>query len=74
VPNFCIDVTGYEDVKRRAILAYESQFLRNPKNMGVESWLSGALVYFGSRIGTAAAEPFFAKEPLGLGGLDGLVF
>ena len=74
VPNFCINVTGYEDVKRRAILAYESQFLRNPKNMGVESWLSGALVYFGSRIGTAAAEPFFAKEPLGLGGLDGLVF
>lgn len=69
VPNFCIDVTGFEDVKRRAILAYESQFLRNPKNADVESWLTGALSYFGSRIGVRAAEPFYAKEPLGLTGL-----
>lgn len=73
-PNFCIDVTGYEDVKRRAIIAYESQFLRNPRNTDVEKWLAGALSYFGSRIGVAAAEPFFAKEPLGLAGLEGLVF
>ncbi|MDX2116453.1 MAG: bacillithiol biosynthesis deacetylase BshB1 [Planctomycetota bacterium] len=73
VPNFCIDVTGYEDTKRRAILAYESQFLRNPRNTGVETWLSAALVYFGSRIGARAAEPFYATEPLGLTDLSSLV-
>jgi hypothetical protein len=29
--------------------------------------------YFGSRIGAAAGEPFFTKEPLGLGSLAGLL-
>lgn len=72
-PNFCIDVTGWEEPKRRAIAAYESQFKSNPRNANVETWLNAALSYFGSRIGTASAEPFFAKEPLGLVGLDGLV-
>ncbi|MBL8746601.1 MAG: PIG-L family deacetylase [Phycisphaerae bacterium] len=72
-PSFLIDVTGFEETKRRAILAYESQFVRNPRNTGVVKWLDAALTYFGSRIGTAAAEPFHAPEPLGLGGVDGLV-
>lgn len=30
-------------------------------------------MYYGSLIGTAHAEPFYTKEPIGLGGLDGLV-
>ncbi len=72
-PSFLIDVTGFEEVKRRSILAYESQFVRNPKNTGVVKWLDAATTYFGSRIGTAAAEPFHAPEPLGLGGVEGLV-
>lgn len=72
-PNFCVDVTGFEAVKRRAVLAYESQFVRNARNADVVKWLDAALVYFGSRIGTAAAEPFYAKEPIGVGGLEGLV-
>jgi hypothetical protein len=29
--------------------------------------------YFGSRIGTAHAEPFFTYEMLGFGGLDQLI-
>lgn len=74
VPNFCVDVTGWEEPKRRALACYESQFARNPNNANVLEWVNGSLMYFGSRIGTRAAEPFFAKEPLGLGGLDGLVF
>lgn len=72
-PSFCIDVTGFEEAKRRAILAYKSQFVLPPQNRPVVEWLNAALVYFGSRIGTAAAEPFFTKEPLGLGSLDSLV-
>jgi hypothetical protein len=38
----------------------------------VMEWLDAAGTYFGSRIGTASAEPFFAREPLGLMSLDSL--
>jgi LmbE family N-acetylglucosaminyl deacetylase len=73
VPNFCVDVTGFEEVKRRAVLAYESQFVKNARNADLDAWLTGALSYFGSRIGTKSAEPFHAQEPLGLMGLEGVV-
>ncbi len=72
-PTFLIDVTGFEDTKRRAIEAYHSQFVLPPRNRPIVQWLDGALRYFGSRIGTEAAEPFFTKEPLGLSGLGELV-
>jgi hypothetical protein len=35
--------------------------------------VQGVTAYFGGRIGTAHAEPFFTHEVLGLGGLDQLV-
>ncbi len=72
-PSFCVDVSGFEETKRRAILAYHSQFVANEKNRGVVEWIDASLRFFGSRIGTAAAEPFFSREPIGLAGLDGLV-
>lgn len=72
-PSFLIDTTAFAAKKRDAVLAYHSQFVANEKNRGVMDWVEAAGKYFGSRIGTAAAEPFFAKEPLGLSGLDGLV-
>jgi hypothetical protein len=58
--------------KRDAILAYESQFVKPEKNREVVKWVDAANVYFGSRIGTAGAEAFFTKEPVGLNSLDGL--
>ncbi len=72
-PTFCIDITGFEDAKRRAVLAYESQFVRNETNRRIVDWVESAGRFFGSRIGTAAAEPFFSREPLGLGSLDSIV-
>jgi LmbE family N-acetylglucosaminyl deacetylase len=72
-PSFLVDITGFEQVKRDAILAYHSQFVANAKNRSVVEWVESAGGYFGSRIGTAAAEPFFAREPIGLSGLTGLV-
>ena len=72
-PNFLMDITGYEQRKRDAIVAYHSQFVVPEKNRKVVEWLDAANLYFGSRIGTAAAEPFFTKEPIGLTGLDSLV-
>lgn len=72
-PMFYLDVTGYEDTKRRAVEAYKSQFAMNPKNRDIGPWVEAGLRYFGSRIGAAAAEPFWTREPIGLSGLSDLV-
>jgi len=72
-PNFLLDITGFESKKREAILAYHSQFVLPEKNRAVVEWVDAAERYFGSRIGTPRAEPFFTREPLGLDGLAGLV-
>ncbi|MDX2118275.1 MAG: PIG-L family deacetylase [Planctomycetota bacterium] len=71
-PNFVIDTTPHAAQKRDAILAYRTQFIDNAKNHGVVEWLDAMGTYFGSRIGTKAGEPFFAKEPLGLSSFAGL--
>ncbi len=78
-PSFCIDVTGYERKKVESMEAYHTQFVApgrigaQPGGRTVEDWVLNSLGYFGSRIGTLYAEPFHTKEPLGLGGLEGLV-
>lgn len=72
-PSFCIDVTGYEEHKRDSIVAYETQFVIPEKNRRVVEWVQSALTYFGSRIGTQSAEPFFTKEPVGLTDLGSLI-
>jgi bacillithiol biosynthesis deacetylase BshB1 len=71
-PSFLFDITGFEQKKREAILAYESQFVKSAANRKVVEWIDAANVYFGSRIGAAAAEPFFTREPIGMTGLDSL--
>jgi bacillithiol biosynthesis deacetylase BshB1 len=71
-PSFLLDITGYESRKRDAIVAYETQFVMPEKNRRVVEWVEHADAYFGSRIGVAAAEPFFAREPIGLRGLSDL--
>jgi bacillithiol biosynthesis deacetylase BshB1 len=71
-PRFLIDVSGSAERKREAILAYRSQFVVPERNRAIVEWIDAANRYFGSRIGTAAAEPFFTKEPIGLRGLEGL--
>ena len=69
-PSFLMDTTGFAARKRDAVLAYRSQFVVNERNRRVVEWLDAAGTYFGSRIGTETAEPFFAREPIGLGSLD----
>jgi bacillithiol biosynthesis deacetylase BshB1 len=71
-PSFLIDTSPFEDQKRRSILAYHSQFVANEKNRSVVEWLEAAGRFYGSRIGTRAAEPFYTREPLGLTGLGEL--
>ncbi len=72
-PNFVIDISGYEEQKHASIEAYHSQFVIPEKNRKVFEGIKAMGTYFGSRIGTAAGEPFFTQEPLALGSLDGLV-
>jgi len=70
-PTFCIDVSDQIEQKMKAIACYVSQ------GMGPEGWIPNAVKtmnsYFGGRIETKFAEPFFTYEVLGLGGLDQLV-
>jgi bacillithiol biosynthesis deacetylase BshB1 len=72
VPTFCVDITEQLDLKMRAIAAYQSQF-SHPGSAGVPEMVRTTAGYFGGRIGTAYAEPFFTHEVLGLGGLGELV-
>ena len=72
-PSFLFDISGAEERKQQSIVAYHTQFVVPEKNRRVVEWVDAANRYFGSRIGVAAAEPFFTKEPVGLTSLTGLV-
>ncbi|HYE17908.1 MAG TPA: PIG-L family deacetylase [Tepidisphaeraceae bacterium] len=71
-PTFCIDVSAEMETKMASITAYASQFTRNAAG-DVSAMIRTLNGYFGGRIGTAYAEPFFSHEVIGLSGLDQLV-
>ncbi len=71
-PSFLIDISEQIDVKIDSIKAYETQFVIPEQNRAVVEWVRQQNGFMGSRIGVAYAEPFFVREPLGLGSLDGL--
>jgi len=70
-PNFCIDISDTIDRKIESVNCYKSQFVGNSAH--VPEMVKTITAYFGSRIGTAHAEPFFTHEMLGLGGLSELI-
>lgn len=70
-PTFCLDITAQIETKMAAVRAYESQMVAI--NNQVPEMVKTVNAYFGGRIGTAYAEPFFTYEALGFGGLDQLV-
>lgn len=69
--TFCIDISDTMDEKMRACACYESQGLGAED--GLAEMVRTVARYFGTRINTRYAEPFFTYEVLGLGGLDQLV-
>jgi bacillithiol biosynthesis deacetylase BshB1 len=71
-PSFVMDISAQVGRKAAAITAYRSQFEANPKNRHVPEWIRASDAYFGSRIGCAAGEAFFSREPIGLTGLASL--
>ena len=70
-PNFCIDISDTIERKIEAVNCYPSQFVGNSAH--VPDMVRTITAYFGSRIGTEHAEPFFTHEMLGFGGLDQLI-
>ncbi len=68
--TFCLDITDQMDQKMRAVNCYQSQFVEN--HSPVPEMVRTLNGYFGSRIGTAYAEPFFTHEMLGFTGLGEL--
>jgi bacillithiol biosynthesis deacetylase BshB1 len=70
-PTFCLDISQQMEKKLSAVAAYESQFVKNQSPVPeMVRTLNG---YFGGRIGTKYAEPFFTHETLGFAGIDQLV-
>lgn len=70
-PTLCIDTTDTHATKLKACECYESQGLG--KEGGLIELVDSVGRYFGTRIGTKYAEPFFSHEVVGLGGLSELV-
>ena len=70
-PNFCIDISDTIDKKLESVKCYASQFVGVSGH--VPDMVKSISAYFGSRIGTQHAEPFFTHEVLGFSGLDQLV-
>lgn len=70
-PNFCIDISDTIDVKNQSLRCYASQFVGNSAH--VPEMAGSISAYFGTRIGTAHAEPFYTHEMLGFAGLDQLI-
>lgn len=71
--TFCIDITEQLQTKLAACAVYESQFGSHTAANFVPDMVKTINGYFGSRIGTPYAEPFFTHETLGFGGLDQLI-
>lgn len=69
-PTFCIDISDTLEQKMRAIACYPSQVNHQPQLVEMVTTGTG---YFGGRIGTAHAEPFYSHEVMGFDGLDQLV-
>jgi N-acetylglucosamine malate deacetylase 1 len=69
-PNFCIDVSDTIEQKLEAVKCYASQFVGNSAH--VPEMVRTITAYFGTRIATAHAEPFYTHEMLGFTGLSEL--
>jgi LmbE family N-acetylglucosaminyl deacetylase len=71
VPTFCIDISDTHQTKIAACACYKSQGLDRPG--GAIEIVTEITSYFGNRIGTTHAEPFYSHETIGLTGLRDLI-
>ncbi|CAM3998139.1 bacillithiol biosynthesis deacetylase BshB1 [Flavobacterium branchiophilum] len=80
-PDFVVDITGFLDIKKAAILAYSSQFYNPDSNeiatpISTQNFLE-SIDYrtkdFGRLIGTDCAEGFTTERYLGINSLQDLI-
>lgn len=72
-PSFIVDVTGEVEAKAAALACYASQFGADTVNTHVLDWVQEQAATWGGLIGTAAGEPFFAAEEIGIRDIRDLV-
>ena len=80
-PSVVVDVTSVWDAKKAAILAHQSQVVRNAANSRVTALndpeflirLESRLRHFGSMIGVKYGEPFVSDMPLGVDSLAAIL-
>ncbi|MFM7134905.1 MAG: bacillithiol biosynthesis deacetylase BshB1 [Planctomycetota bacterium] len=72
-PGFALDISGFEDRKRAAILAYRSQVVDHAPNRTLPERMATRDAFIGQQIGVAAAEPFWCRELLGIASIDGVL-
>ncbi len=72
-PTFALDISAWTDRKRDAILAYRSQVLDHAPNRGLIETIRARDQFVGSRLGVAAAEPFWCGELIGFTSLPALL-
>lgn len=67
-PSFVLDIGDHLETKLRAVECYASQFGNavRPESSGAIADLRARANYWGWTIGTAHAEPFASREPIGL--------
>lgn len=72
-PSFIVDVSDHLEVKRSALAAYVSQFGDDTANTHVLDWVGEQAATWGGLIGSAAGEPFFSREEIGIRDIRDLI-
>ncbi|MDB4331897.1 bacillithiol biosynthesis deacetylase BshB1 [bacterium] len=74
-PNWIIDISDQWDQKRKAIAAYESQFIegRSEQSPTLIDRFRDDAAYWGKLINRAYGEPFATKEPLAMNSMRDLI-
>ena len=72
-PAFVVDISATAEAKRRSLACYASQFPADAPRPGVLDRVAAADAWWGSLIGTSHGEPFWSREPVGIGGFRDLL-
>ncbi|HMV79133.1 MAG TPA: PIG-L family deacetylase [Leptospiraceae bacterium] len=65
IPSFCSDTAGYSELKFKALCCYRSQFPEGEKSELLKRKMETDR-YFGIRVGSETAEPFYSRESLNI--------
>jgi bacillithiol biosynthesis deacetylase BshB1 len=65
LPSFCVDITDYIETKEKVLKTYESQFIKSGKSDLLDEFFETNR-YYGIRIGTLFAEPFYSRETINI--------